>query len=219
MATASRPDADYAAFGRESARMLMNRVSEKDTSVAWSHVKEYDGINISRGVVDDNDWNVIKAVGIVRCPARILADRLTDPKEMKTFDENTDVCNVLVDVDDRTKVLHVKAKAVFPTTARDFVVVTAKEESIESKNLTIVIASRSVKHDAAPLDPSYVRATTYLSGYVIRSTSTSACEVTMLVHMNLGGSLPSFVINMLAVDAPLHLIGKLRELYADPDSD
>ncbi|RHZ31599.1 hypothetical protein DYB37_006181 [Aphanomyces astaci] len=208
---------DYAAFGQESIQMLTDRASSKDTSIKWSLVKQYDGIDISRGVVEGNDWNAIKAVGIIRCAARFLADRLTDPNEMKSFDNNTDVCDVLDDVDDHTKVLHVRAKAVFPTTARDFVVVTAIGHLADKS--TIVIASRSVEHAHAPIDPCYVRATTYLSGYLLRPTSPSSCEVTMLVHMNLGGSLPSFIINMLAVDAPIHLLGKLRTLYAEVEHD
>ncbi|KAF0684344.1 Aste57867_23657 [Aphanomyces stellatus] len=207
---------DYTAFGEESARLLVARVDGNDDSIEWSEVKEWDGVTVFRGVVDDNDWNCIKAVATVHCSAQSLADRLADPAEMKTFDSNTDAVTVVEVVDAATTILHVRAKAIFPTTARDFSVVTARHMDASSMagSPRTVIASRSIDHEDIPVDPWYVRAYTYLSGYVLQPLSESECQVTMIVHMNLGGSLPSFVINLLAVDAPIYLLQRLRELYA-----
>ncbi|KAH9192288.1 hypothetical protein AeNC1_005728 [Aphanomyces euteiches] len=198
---------DFAAFGQESVQILLARVSDDD--VAWSLAKEMDGVVVSRGVVPGNEWNCMKAVTRIQCSAEFLAGKLTDPTTMTSYDDNTDSVDVIKVVDDNTKILHVRAKAVFPTTAREVVIVTAKGP-IENG---IVIATRSIEHEEVPLNPCYVRATTYISGYILTPISETECEVTMIVHMNLGGSVPSFIINMFAVDAPISLLRRLRDLY------
>ncbi|KAG9407211.1 hypothetical protein AC1031_001911 [Aphanomyces cochlioides] len=96
---------------------------------------------------------------------------------------------------------------------RDFVVVTSESRSDKA----IVIATRSILHDDMPEDPHFVRATMPISGYVIRPTGKYQCQVTMVAHVDLGGHFPAFVINLLAVDAPIGSMKRLRELYNHQD--
>jgi len=129
---------------------------------------------------------------------------------MSTFDEMTDNCRVIEDVCPATKtsVRYVQAKPVFPTSARDFLVVTAEERMDDM----IVIATRSIHHHAVPEQKGYVRAKTHISGYIIRKVSPTTCEVTLVVHMDLGGYMPAPVINFLGTSAPIKLLKKLRSL-------
>ncbi|CAK4071727.1 unnamed protein product [Aphanomyces euteiches] len=188
------PAANIIAFGQESLRLLTIRESGHDDT-HWHEAKHVDDITVYRGIVNDSVWNCIKT--------------LNDASAITKFEEMTEYCHVIANVDVATSIRHVKAKAVFPTTARDFVVVTSESRSDKA----IVIATRSILHDDMPEDPHFVRATMLISGYVIRPTGKHQCQVTMVAHVDLGGHFPAFVINLLAVDAPIGSMKRLRELY------
>ncbi|RHY83038.1 hypothetical protein DYB37_008827 [Aphanomyces astaci] len=118
---------------------------DKDAGVLWTEVKVVDDIAVFRGVVPVADksiamlldmdtamWTHVKTVSggiaVSRGPtgALQLASKLIDPTEMLRFDDMTATCTVLeqqTNIHD-TSVRHITAKPVFPTAARDFVVLT-----------------------------------------------------------------------------------------------
>ncbi|OQR92750.1 hypothetical protein ACHHYP_03236 [Achlya hypogyna] len=200
--------AKYIALGHQSIVELLAKDAKADPTTVWSDAKLSHGVHVSRGVVEGNAWNCIKATSIVSCSADLLASKLTDPAEMSTFDEMTDNCRV-VEVFGTTSVRYVQAKPVFPTTARDFLVVTAEERH----GNTIVIGTKSTTHPAVPENPAFVRANTHVSGYIIRPRSAHECEVTLIVHMDLGGHMPAAVINLLSSSSPVKLLNHFQHLY------
>ncbi|KAF0697945.1 Aste57867_11398 [Aphanomyces stellatus] len=208
------PAKDIVDFGKESLRLLDMRESGHD-STEWHEAKHGDDVVVYRGIVDGSVWNCIKTVATIHCSAAYLCDRLNDAKAMTTFDEMSEYCHVIADIDAATgtSIRHVKAKAIFPTSARDFLVVT----SAAYTDKVYTIATRSILHNDVPMDPHWVRATTLISGYVIRATGDHQCEVTMIAHMDLGGHFPAFVINLLAVDSPMGLMKRLQHLYNGKD--
>ncbi|KAF0694945.1 Aste57867_14200 [Aphanomyces stellatus] len=202
----------YLSHGAESVRLLLDKVAPSPSDTTWAAVKTVDGITVYRGLVHGSEWNAVKAIGTVECDAKTLAGILQDVSEMTTFDDMTASCRVVEHVDAATKtsVRYAQAKPVFPTTARDFVVITS-EKRLEDG--TIAIASRSIDHPSVPVTKHFIRAHTHVSGYLIRPVSADACEVTLIVHMDLAGMIPAMVINILAVDSPVKLIKRFRDLY------
>jgi hypothetical protein len=207
-------DNNFANFGNTSVKLLLSRDTGNDET-EWHPVKEVDGISISRGIVKGSEWNSLKAVSTIRCAAVDVAAYLTDVSAMLTYDDNLDIVKILSVIDSKTSIRYVRAKPVFPTAARDFVVLTAEKTLSDG---TIAIASRSVEHKDAPPDYWFVRAKTLLSGYIVRPISETECTVTMLAHLDLGGYVPAYVINMLAVDTPIALLKRLQEMN-DPTTD
>ncbi|KAH9154009.1 hypothetical protein AeRB84_003833 [Aphanomyces euteiches] len=203
---------EYIQHGAEGVRILLDKASATCTDTTWNEVKSSEGITVYRGVVEGSDWNAVMAKGVINCPAGFLAEILQDIAEMTTFDEMTASCRVveLVDLPTKTSVRYAQAKPVFPTLARDFVVITS-EKRLEDG--TIAIASRSIEHPTVPEAKGFVRAHTHISGYLVKPLADTQCEVTLIVHMDLGGMLPAVVINILAVDSPLKLLKRFRTLY------
>lgn len=64
------------------------------------------------------------------------------------------------------------------------------------------------------LRPPYVRGNIQVSGYYIRPLvgDEVGCEVSIAAHTELGGSLPTSVINVLAATAPFKLLSAIREI-------
>ncbi|OQR95291.1 hypothetical protein ACHHYP_00128 [Achlya hypogyna] len=201
----------YLALGDQSILELLAKDDGSDKRTTWSHVKDTDGVTVFRGVNDHSPWNCIKATTTVHCSVDELAKQLNDPAQMSVFDEMTDNCRVVeaLNPSETTSIRYVQAKPVFPTTARDFLVVTS-EQRVGNK---IIIGTKSVEHDAVPLNRSFVRAHTHVSGYLLRPVSETECQVTLIVHMDLGGYMPAYVINLLSVSSPIKLLQRIRKLY------
>ncbi|OQR90199.1 hypothetical protein THRCLA_09410 [Thraustotheca clavata] len=202
---------EYIALGEQSILEVLAKDDGSDKSTTWSYVKESDNVIIYRGVNDNSPWNCIKAIATVNCSADELAKQLNDPDQMSNFDEMTDNCRVIEQLNPTgtTSIRYVQAKPVFPTTARDFLVVTTEHRMKD----TIIIGTKSIQHEAVPLNRSYVRANTHVSGYIIRPLSSTQCQVTLIVHMDLGGYMPAYVINLLSVTSPIKLMKRIRQLY------
>ncbi|OQR86209.1 hypothetical protein ACHHYP_10843 [Achlya hypogyna] len=201
---------EYLAVADDSIRDLLAKDAGADKNTVWSHVKDSDGISVHRGVVHNSPWNCIKATAHVHCSAETLAGHLADASQMHIFDEMTDNCRVVEVLNPTASIRYVQAKPVFPTTARDFLVVTAEQRVGD----TIVIGTKSIKHDDVPEDGSFVRAHTHVSGYLLRPVSSTECQVTLIVHMDLGGYMPAAVINLLSVSSPIKLMKRLQHLYS-----
>ncbi|KDO32167.1 hypothetical protein SPRG_03383 [Saprolegnia parasitica CBS 223.65] len=196
------------ALGQQSIAEVLAKDANEDPRTTWGEAKLSHGVLVSRGVVAGNAWNCIKATATIGCAAEVLAAKLADADEMSTFDEMTDNCRVLRDLG-ATSVRYVQAKPVFPTTARDFLVVTCKQVVGDA----IVIGTKSIELPSMPENPSFVRAHTHISGYILRPITAHSCQVTLIVHMDLGGHMPPAVINLLSSTSPVKLLNHLQHLY------
>lgn len=128
----------------------------------------------------------------------------------------------LVKVDDTTNIKRVCCKAIWPTTARDFVVCTSWQKLDDG---SIVICTRSASDELFEKQKNFVRATINISGYWIQpvtglpnddpmyesSSESDACKVTLISHMDLGGSLPAYVLNMVQVEGPIKTLSGIRK--------
>ncbi|OQR90201.1 hypothetical protein THRCLA_09408 [Thraustotheca clavata] len=202
---------EYIAIGDQSILECLAKDDGTDKSTTWSFAKESDGVVAYRGINEHSPWNCIKAITTVNCSAEELAKQLNDPNQMSNFDEMTDNCRVIEQLNPTgtTSIRYVQAKPVFPTTARDFLVVTSEHRMKDA----IIIGTKSIQHDAIPLNHSFVRANTHVSGYIMRPLSPTKCQLTLIVHMDLGGFMPPYVINLLSVSSPIALLKRIRYLY------
>lgn len=113
-------------------------------------------------------------------------------------------------------------KAIWPTAPREFLVCSSFEEQADG---SVIVFSRSpaeaVGEDIMPSGPPYVRGRLQISGYYIQPCATLAspgdvpadgCRITLAAHSELGGTLPSSVINMLSTNAPLKILQSVAKI-------
>jgi hypothetical protein len=120
-------------------------------------------------------------------------------------------------VDEKTAVRRIAYKAIWPTAPRDFVVCTTWGELPDG---SILITSRSVWDELCPHKEGYVRGVLNISGYHVIPTPEGpgqqwGCRIVMTAHSELGGSVPSGVINMLSSAAPLQVLAAITALTRD----
>ena len=109
-------------------------------------------------------------------------------------------------------------KPVWPTKARDFVMLTAWQEPQTAAGHTAaperyVVASKSVPHPRCPPRKAFVRGCVDCGGYVIRTIPQrpDMCHLTMVTQSDLGGDLPVALVNKLSQNAPIKMIKALRK--------
>jgi hypothetical protein len=106
-------------------------------------------------------------------------------------------------------------KGIWPTAPRDFVLCTTLscDEVLHGKTRSYV-TSISAWSDLLPPQRGFVRGTLMISGYVIEEVEGSphSARVTMCAHSDLGGQLPSSLINALSVNAPIKILTAISEI-------
>ena len=87
-----------------------------------------------------------------------------------------------------------KFKSVFPTSARDFVLLSTRERISDSR---LVIASTSC--DEIPESSDFVRGVVFASGYIIDRINDHSSKLTYLAHSDIRGSIPGFIKNKVSL--------------------
>ena len=118
-------------------------------------------------------------------------------------------------IDENTAIRHMSFKGIWPTAPRDFVLCTTMvcDEKSEDKTRSFV-TSISAWPDLLPLQRGYVRGTLLISGYVMEAVegNPNSTRITMCAHSDLGGQLPSSIINALSVNAPIKILTAISEI-------
>jgi hypothetical protein len=119
------------------------------------------------------------------------------------------------------------AKGVWPTDPRDFVIFSTWFPMADSEG-TCVIISKSFSDDYFLPKKGYVRGQIVMSGYIIQplecvdaddpiftgfvGSKSGKSKLTLVAHTELGGNLPSSVINMLSCSAPVKIFTALEKV-------
>jgi hypothetical protein len=191
--------------------------SDSSELVSWVHRVNKKQIDVYSAKLSSSCWQLIKAETTIEATQQKIFDLLINDENIPIIDDMIDSVELLVRVDERTAVRRMKAKGVWPTDPRDFIVCTSWQALTDG---SVVIVSRSASDDLRPQKKGYVRGFVQVSGYRIEpltsSVAHSSCRVTLMAHTELGGSLPATVINLLSVSAPLKIMQSVEKYATCP---
>jgi hypothetical protein len=124
---------------------------------------------------------------------------------------------MLDEIDDHTAVRRYYYKGIWPTAPRDFILFSTWCELDDG---CIIICTMSPPDGFYPMNPNYVRGYSKISGALIRPINPhhgGGCSVSLIGHSDLGGSLPSTIVNMLSVGLPVKMMKKIRTILEPQD--
>lgn len=209
-------DVDFAAFGKESVQILLDRHTGQDKVSRWELVDNQPDVRVWRGEVDGNSWSPFRVTLRIRADKAQVQAALLDIALITKLDDMTESARVIKTIegqDGQVTLRHIVSKGVLLVAPRDFIVVTSSTSVGEDK---IIIASRSIPIASAKPADGVVRGKTIISGYIIhehRSVDGRVfCEVTLVAHADLAGYIPSSVINMLGTSATVKILSNLRTM-------
>ena len=182
----------------------------------WVEKNNGKGVTVSTSVVNGSTWQAIRAETVITSTKEKIKDLLLDDTKFGAYDDMFDFCQFIIRIDERTVIRRVAFKAIWPTSPRDFIVLTTWTDLPDG---SILVSSKSAGNDVGAEEKGFVRGNILCSGYHIRPYTDGTsdikpgqCKVTLSAHSDLGGSLPSSIINMLATAAPIKIMSSINDI-------
>ena len=178
-------------------------VSKATVDDGWISLGTSKGIAILKKIPQKGEppINSVKGSGKINCPPEFLIRILMDTTYSKQLDDLLDKMTLMKEVDDHVQLMYLKYKAFWPTTARDFCVLSVFGQFDKS---TFVHAASSVVDPRVPEEKGYVRGEVLSGGYVIQACpgQPGLSRVTYVTQVDLKGSVPAFVVNKVCESQP-----------------
>ena len=194
----------YEQQGRESCDRLVAAALATDED-GWTPIGTNKDVFIMKKSPQKGEAssvNCVKGTAIVRAPPDFVYRVLKTRGNVGKFDDMLKEARVIDEISDTTRLVHLLYKAVWPTSARDFTVITTAGRYDES---TLVEAAMSVVDERIPEERGYVRGNVVCGGYVIRALSDQPemSEVTYVSQAEFKGNIPTFAVNKVTESQPM----------------
>lgn len=202
----------------------LDPVAMKRIGLEWQEKGRRNNTTVYSSMLPGNCWQAVKSVTSFQASKEEILELLLNDNRICEFDEIFDTFSLVAKVDDKTSIRRMVFKAIWPTSPRDFLVCTTSIPNLPDG--TAMIASRSASDALQAPVAGFVRGFIQVTGYYIEPYETlsdqaklevpqlqpGGCKSTFIVHTELGGTLPSSVINMLSVNAPLKMMSTIDHL-------
>jgi len=197
-------------LARTTSALPRNAAAAPPPALAWESAKQSKGVHVHTAAVAGNEFRALKAVGLIHAPPAAVCAFLMELSTLAKVDDMLEDARLVQQFDRDFDVHWMRYKAVWPTAARDFCVMTATAELEHGAHL---IATRSVAHGGCTAPGDAVRAGYQFGGYLCRPANDGRwTDLTLISHVDLNGNIPAFVINQLTAGAPVKLFNKINEV-------
>ncbi|CAM9718016.1 unnamed protein product, partial [Phaeothamnion confervicola] len=192
------------------------------------------GARLWKASVPGSVWSILRVrASLTAAPSEVLA-LLLDDARIGEYDELFDKISLVEAVEGGDCAFKRTAyKPVWPTAPRDFSLL-SMWGTLEDGSA--YLCNRSVDHPGCPRVDGWVRGVVMLCGFLMVPTAVPAmqaalpsgsgnpengngggggggCTLTMIVHTDLGGSLPASIINVLSTSAPVGAVQRLQRIF------
>ncbi|KXS18260.1 Bet v1-like protein [Gonapodya prolifera JEL478] len=189
-------------------RKFHSYLSDDNDQVRWTFVSESKGTKVYTAVDPANVMPVVKAVAMVDgfTPEELLSG-IGAVNEKCLWDSRSETVREIERLSATDCLVHIQIAKQFPLAGREAVTATsvtrtqASSSSDDNAGYAVESLSTSVVDPRCPADSSRVLATLHISGWSIRpiksrSGTAPSCAVTYLVHVDIGGSIPGWVLKL-----------------------
>lgn len=154
--------------------------------------------------------NCIKGTGMINAPPEFVYRIVRNLENNTKLDDMLKETRRIDHITDTTVLVHLIFKAVWPTSPRDFTLISTAGRYDET---TLVEAGVSVVDPRLPEEKGYVRGNILCGGYVINTCpgKPDQCEVTYVSQAELKGNIPTFAVNKVSESQP-QCVSRLRAL-------
>jgi len=192
----------------------------------WVWKIDKNGVVVHTATVEGSSWLAVKSDSICKADKYTICKLLVDDARTVEYDNGVDGYEIIYRLDDNSCIRRYWYKAVWPVAARDFVTMTCWTELNDG---CIMISTISPPPNYYPAkecknNKDTVRAIILSSGAFIRPLDDSVgggCAITFVTHCDIGGTVPSSLLNMMIVGTPVRTMTKVVELseaYSNPNA-
>ena len=150
---------------------------------------------------------IIKGEVVIRKPAEEIAAYLKDLARKSEYDTMFESGHVIEAFSEDLEVVYQRYKRQFPASGRDLCLVQSR---FQESNGTIYAVATSTTHPTSPSNPDLVRAHLYIGGFALTPLEPGNTRVVYMTHADLGGRLPTMVVNKVQNSQALVVEGVRR---------
>ena len=185
----------------------------------WQEKANKNGVRVIGTQVNGSTWSSIQGDCMIKSSKQNIIDLVRDDNRTGEYDDMYDKFEFIHQLDDETSLRLIQMKGIWPTAPREFLMLSSIVDLEDGSSL---IFSRSVNESVKPQTKSYVRGFIQTSGFYIQPYSSfkegeapvglepGMCKVILCAHTELGGSLPSSVVNQLSTGAPVKILEGIK---------
>jgi hypothetical protein len=201
-------------------RFLFEKEAESMTSPGWELAVDKKLIKILKQ--DTPQAILLRAYATLpNQTAELVFYQISDPKKRQAWDTNfSEISLVDPETTPECEILYCQLSAPFGITPRDFL---QYRKALRDNSGAISILMRSAQHSGKPELNGFIRAESYISGYVIRQEGPDV-KLFIMSQTDIKGLIPKWMVNMVAAKAPAQWVDNLSKacakvLVKDFDSD
>jgi len=169
----------------------------------WKPAKEADGVKVHTRTIEGSALNVSRGIVTIKAPVEKCFELAMNAEKRTTWDKVTKESRLLKKIDDTHFLTYMQSMAKWPASARDFIIELAVKR-FEDKS--IVVYGKTPDSDDTPVPKGVVRGKCISSGYIfVPNADDTETTVTFVMQLDMCGSVPNFIVNMVMVDEPLCL--------------
>jgi len=187
--------------------LLIWRLAPASAQYIWKLDTEKDGIKVYTSIVPESKIKAIKVEGVFNATPAQLVALVMDVNSATEWIYHTKSSILVKKVSDTELYYYSEISLPWPTSNRDFVAHLIVSQNPETKVVTI--EGPVVNGFVAPKQ-GVVRITDATGKWVITPTGNNQVQVEYSIHLDPGGSLPSWLVNMFAAEGPLKIFKGIK---------
>jgi hypothetical protein len=177
--------------------------------------KNADSVKVYTSHTENSDFQSIKAVFTVNTSLSLLAAMVWNVERYTHWQYNTTMAKVLKVENDHELIYHAEIEAPWPVSDRDMVVRLKISQNDKTKVLTIGTIGIPTY---IPKGEGHVRVPMSKAQWIVTPLSKTKVSVEYVIHIDPGGSVPAWMVNMVCVEAPYDSFVKMRRLIGNENN-
>jgi hypothetical protein len=173
----------------------------------WKLSTEKDGIKIYTCLMPDSKIKAIKVECDLNATPSQLVAILMDVKTAPDWVYHTKSCVLIKQISPSELYYYSEINLPWPATNRDFVAHLTVTQNPDTKEVTV---DGPAVPGFVPIKKGVVRIDHSNGKWIITPSGTNQIKVEYTIHVDPGGSLPSWLVNMFATEGPLKIFRNLK---------
>jgi hypothetical protein len=179
----------------------------------WKLSTDKEGIKVYTSIVPDSKIKAIKVECDLNATSSQLVALVMDVKTSPDWVYHTKSCTLIKQVSPSELYYYSEINLPWPAANRDFVAhLTVNQDPITK----VVTIDGPAVPGFVPVKKGIVRIDHSNGKWVITPTGAGQVKVEYTIHVDPGGDLPSWLVNMFATEGPLHIFRNLKQELQKP---
>lgn len=188
--------------------MILQFISPNLNAQTWDFIKEKDGIKIYTRTAEHSSFKCFKGETVFHTSMDKLSLYIGNVKNVDWWDKNVREIKILASVPEDFQQYYLVYHVPWPLSDRDLCV----EAKVTVNPLTgeKVVYAKPLT-DAVPERPGIVRIRNYWQKWTLKPVGKNSVQAILEGFVDPGGSVPSWLYNMVIVDTPLKVMRGIKE--------